>query len=186
MTEDLTTKVVIEVPAARANALIKAWMEYNDDDDDKGAFDTIWQVVGDLTSELYAALTGSAGTGRTEGIPMNMELLRQRGNLWLEARTVLEAGTDQQTWYDGASGTFTCHEADSIAEALTFLGLGDLANAFLDGHAESDEEDDDEDHLARADAIREADRARAKLVIAAMEGRTAGDSPAGEHPEVTA
>ncbi|MFF3416797.1 hypothetical protein ACFYW9_19170 [Streptomyces sp. NPDC002698] len=45
-----------------------------------------------------------------------------------------------------AAGHFTCPETDALVELLRAVGLSELANAFLEGHAHSDFEDDDPHH----------------------------------------
>ncbi|WP_326827450.1 hypothetical protein [Streptomyces sp. NBC_01751] len=48
--------------------------------------------------------------------------------------------------WESAPGHFTCLEAEALAELLNAVGLSDLADKFMEGHAMADNEDDDMHH----------------------------------------
>jgi hypothetical protein len=69
----------------------------------------------------------------------------------LDFRTVMEAGRNLETvWgqciaYE-AAGHFTCTEAEALAELFTVIGLAEVAERFMEGHAYSDDDEDDMHH----------------------------------------
>jgi hypothetical protein len=45
-----------------------------------------------------------------------------------------------------AAGHFTCNEAEALAELFYAIGMDDVAQRFMEGHAYADEDEDDMHH----------------------------------------
>ncbi|MER6102423.1 hypothetical protein ABT115_08850 [Streptomyces sp. NPDC001832] len=63
-----------------------------------------------------------------------------------DAANNLEAVWNVCHAWEDAPRHFTCQEAEALAELLREVGLTDLAEKFIEGHAMADNEDDDMHH----------------------------------------